>query len=98
MHVVSQCFHVGKLFVRGDISLRIPIAFPRVVDVDVDVPGFLHSITCHRIGNSPNSRVVDPTGKLVPTVPTHWRSLGESIPFHRSKGWWFDSSRQRSFT
>src|ERR1019366_4083855 len=87
--IVGQGFHVGEFFVGEDVAVFIaaghPGAFdhaallPGVVDVDVDVAGLAHAGGSDGVGHPADGRVIDATGELVPTVPTHGRGLGEAV-------------------
>ena len=50
MDVVGERLHVGKLAVGMDDALRVALALPGVVDVDVDVAGIAHAGGNHGVG------------------------------------------------
>src|SRR5262249_17742482 len=81
-----------------NVALRIATSFPRVVDIHVDVACFFHAVSSHCIGNSADGRVIDTSGKLVPTVPTHWRCPGKTIVWHFVKCPRRTASRESALT
>src|SRR6185437_1046173 len=60
-------------------ALRVPIAFPRVVDVDVHVARVLHAVRRDRIRHAAHCRVVHAVAELVPAIPAHRRRLRQSV-------------------
>ena len=77
--VIGQRFHVGEFLIASDIALGVAIGFPGVVDIDVLIAGGLHAVGRHGVGDGADGLVVDTAGELVPTVPAHGRSAGESV-------------------
>src|SRR5437899_10437254 len=58
-------------------SLRVTLAFPGVVNIDVHISGILHSTGDHGVGGRTNCLVIHFPGKMIPTVPAHWGSRRE---------------------
>ena len=71
MNVVGQSLHVGELLVGLDVSLRVALAFPGVVDVDIGVPSRRHAGGDQRIGGPPHVSLV--------TFPAKWFQLFHPI-------------------
>ena len=76
MHVVGQGFHVGELGVGVEDATRVALAFPGVVDVDVDVAGVSHAGGDDLVGGVADVLVGDSLGEVVPAIPAHRRRLG----------------------
>jgi hypothetical protein len=55
-------------------SLRITLALPGVIDVDVKVSGIFPAAADHGTGSFTDDFVIDVLGEVVPTVPPHGRS------------------------
>src|SRR5438445_420158 len=52
MNVICQGLHVGKFLVSRDVAVGVALfALPSVVDVDVGIPGILHAVGGHGIGD-----------------------------------------------
>jgi hypothetical protein len=81
MNVIRQRLHSGRkpLWVRQDVSLRIAIDLPAVVNDEVNVTRVFHAARYHGIGRLPDELLVNVAGKFVPTVPAHRRSSGEPV-------------------
>src|SRR6476659_9522123 len=62
-----------------DYSILIPLAFPGVVNVEIDVPGAFESGRDQRIGGFANSLVINFVREMVPAVPSHWRRGREFV-------------------
>ena len=77
MDVVGERLHVWKLVVGMDEALRVALALPGVVDVDVDVAGVAHPARYHGVGGLADGLVSHLFGEVVPTVPSHRRCRGE---------------------
>ena len=87
--VVGERLHVGKLVVGVDDAAGVAVAFPGVVDVEVDVASVTHSAGDESVGHFAHGFVVDASGEEVPTVPSHGRGLGEAV------GWKIVERRRR---
>src|SRR5258705_743552 len=98
MYIVRERFHIRKLLVGLDISLRVAGPFPGVVNVDVNVTRLFHTVAGHRISNAAYGGIIHATCKFVPAVPTHRRSLCKSVIRNFVKCWWLNSRRQGTFT
>ena len=96
MHIIRERFHVRKFFVGENVTLCVTASFPGVVDVDIAIACFFHSVAGHRIGNAANRGIIDAAGKFVPTVPTHRRRSGETIVANFMKRRRSDPRRQRA--
>ena len=79
MNVVGQRLHVGKSFVGMQNTLRIALALPGVVNVDVDVAGIAHAGLDQHVGGGAHIRIGDVLGEVVPTVPAHGRRGGDGL-------------------
>src|SRR5262245_12351783 len=66
-----------------NVAVRVARTLPSVVDVYVDIPGISHAVTRHGVRDSPNCRVVDAVGELVPTAPSHGRCPSETVVANR---------------
>ena len=87
VNIIRERLHIRKFAVRVKIALRIALAFPGVVDGDVDVTGVAHPVCGDRVGHSADDFIADAPVKLVPTVPTHGRSARKSaIPNFVKRG------------
>jgi hypothetical protein len=64
--VVGERLHVGELLVRLQDAVRIALALPAVVDVDVLVAVRGEAARYHRVGGGAHLRVVD---RPAPDVP-----------------------------
>src|SRR5581483_9630258 len=82
MNVLGKRVHVGKLRIAGDVSLRVALSFPGVVDIYIDITGILHAARDHRVRHVSYGLVIDFAGELVPTVPAHGRRADESVVRH----------------
>src|SRR2546429_8849632 len=87
VHISGKRFHVWKFLVGLYIAVGIAASFPCVVDVDVEISRFLHSITGHRVRNAAYSCVVHAARELVPTVPTYWRRACKAVVRHFMQRW-----------
>ena len=56
-------------------AVRVALALPGVVDVDVDVAGVLHAAGDDLVGGVADVLVGDFVGEVVPAVPAHGRRL-----------------------
>ena len=79
MNVVGQRLHVGEFVIGVQHAIRVALAFPGVVDVDVNVAGIFHAGGDNLVGGVANVLVSDLAGEVVPTVPAHGRSLRRLI-------------------
>ena len=81
MNVISESFHSGRKALRigQDVSLSVSIDLPAIVDDEINVTGVAHAARHHRIRHLLNELLAHIAGKLVPAIPTHRRSLGESV-------------------
>jgi hypothetical protein len=81
MNVISERFHsVWKsLWIRLDVSLRVSIDLPAIVDDEVEVTGVSHAARHHRISHFLDELLAHVAGKLVPTIPAHRRRFGEAV-------------------
>src|SRR6185369_12847872 len=81
MNVIGERFHSGRKSLRigEDVSLCVSIDLPAIVDHEVNVTGVSHAAGYHRIRHFLDQLLADIAGKLVPTVPTHRRRLGETV-------------------
>ena len=71
MDIIGQGLHVGKLVVRVQYAVGVALAFPRVVNVHVDVSSVLHPGGDNLVGGSANVLVGHLPGEVIPTVPAH---------------------------
>jgi hypothetical protein len=74
--VVGEGLHVGEFVVSVDDALRVAVALPGVVDVDVYVASVAHTGGDEEIGRGADVLICDLTGEEVPAVPAHGRSGG----------------------
>jgi len=81
MNVISESFHSGRksLWIRQDVSLRVSIDLPAIVDHEVDVTGVSHAARHHRVSHFLDELLAHVAGELVPTVPAHRWRLGETV-------------------
>ncbi len=73
VHIIRKRLHVGKLLVRMQQAVLVALAFPRVVDVHVDVPCVLHAAGDNLIRGIANVLVRYLSEEVVPAVPPHRR-------------------------
>ncbi len=71
MNVVRQRFHVRELVIGLDDARGVALAFPGVVDIDVEVAGVPHAGGDEGIGGFADRLVGDLARKVVPTIPAH---------------------------
>src|SRR5271154_2259131 len=79
MDIVGQPFHVGKFLVRLQHALRVAFSLPGVVDVDIHVPGVLHSGGYQCVRDFLHNLGIDFFRELIPAIPAHGRRLGERL-------------------
>src|ERR1044071_4938967 len=81
MNVISERLHSGRksLRIRLDVSLRISIDLPAIVDDEIDVTGISHAARHHRVSHFLDELFAHVAGELVPTVPAHRWSFGETV-------------------
>ena len=79
MNVVGKRLHVRKFVVGVEDAACVALAFPGVVDVDVDVAGVFHAGGDDLVGGVANVLVGDFAGEEVPAVPAHGRGQGNGI-------------------
>src|SRR4029079_18088632 len=73
--VVGECFHVGEFGIGGEDAAGVALAFPSVIDVDVDVASVFHARGDDLVGGVANVFIGDFAGQVVPAVPAHGRGL-----------------------
>ena len=85
MNIIRQRLDAGRKFygVRLDEALRVALALPAIINVDVLIAGVLHAVGRHRVGHRADNRFVHAGGEFVPAVPAHRRRLGEVGEFLR---------------
>ena len=72
--IIGQRFHIPEILVGLNASLLISPGLPAVIHVHVNVTGFLHPVTCDRVGRASNVGGRDLAREVIPTVPAHrWR-------------------------
>jgi hypothetical protein len=86
MDVVGEGLHGGELVVSVEDALRVALAFPCVVDVDVDVSGVAHAAGDKCVGGCADICIGDTTGEVIPAVPAHGWSGGEGGILGESRG------------
>ena len=79
MDVVGEGLHVGELVVGLDVAAGVALAFPGVVDVDVDVAGVAHAGGDEEVGGVADVLVGDLAGEEVPAVPAHGWGGGDGF-------------------
>ena len=77
--VVGEGFHVGEFRVGVQDAGGVALAFPGVVDVDVDVAGVFHAGGDELVGGAADVFVGDFVGEEVPAVPAHGRGLSDGL-------------------
>ena len=81
MYVVRNRLHPVRKALRIDhnICVRVARYLPAVVDDNVLIAGVLHARLDHGIGHTADQFVTHVTSELVPCVPTHGRSEGQTF-------------------
>ena len=77
VHMIREGLHSfgESCGICDDGSRGITAHLPAVVDVHILVAGGLHATADHGVGHFTNEFVADVAAKLVPTIPSHRRSL-----------------------
>src|SRR5262252_1389202 len=60
-----------------NVALSVALALPGIVDIDIDVAGVPHSAGNYGIGRRTHISVSDLFRKMVPAIPSHWRSSSQ---------------------
>ena len=83
MNVIGQRLHSRRKFfgIGMDESLAVAFSLPRVINVDVFIPGVLHARGNHRVGGLSDQVLVHIPGEFVPTVPAHRRCRRKIVKF-----------------
>ena len=69
----------GNFLFEWMIALRVALAFPGVVDGDVDVTGIAHAVAGDGVGHAADDFIADAPVEFVPAIPAHRRSARESV-------------------
>ena len=77
--VVGEGFHVREFGVGMQFAAGVALAFPGVVDVDVDVAGVFHAGGDELVGGVADVLVGDLADEVVPTIPAHGRRCGQHL-------------------
>ena len=86
VNVVRERLHVGKLGVGDDVALGVAPTLPGVVDVNENIAGRGHAAGHYCVRGLAHRDVVDLVAEMIPAVPAHRRSQGQSVGGHGFQG------------
>jgi hypothetical protein len=74
VNIIGKGLHIGKFFVGVQDPIFVPLAFLRVIDIDIGVACVSHAGRDHEIGCLADVLISDLAEE---PVPAHWRSGSE---------------------